>query len=262
LDLIYSIAIRHPLHIPPAPNIFHNTSSIPSIFESGSLTNTLQTIADSNSNLSEITFYTDGSVLDFGSPNCSMGIGWVQTSQDNIIHKFQAQIKYWPCSFKAELTAILSAISTVPKFCTVHIFTDSQSVISRYNSLIQSPYSLSFTNSPYSILWYTFINFIQAYNLQIRFYKVTAHQDNRFNNLADQLAHCHLTSDYLTFKAYNIYNPNYTLLLDEYPLELPIRRSIRTICHAHIYALWSSQHRFQQWSKFLLISTGLQPGYI
>jgi len=75
LDLIYSIAIRHPLHIPSTPSIPYNPASISPIFEFGSLTNILQTIANSNIQLSEITFYTDGSVLDFGTQNCSMGIG-------------------------------------------------------------------------------------------------------------------------------------------------------------------------------------------
>jgi ribonuclease HI len=248
LDLIYSIAIRHPLHIPPTPSISYNSASIPPIFEPGSLTNTLQTIANSNIQLSEITFYTDGSVRDFGTQDCSMGIGWVQIHQNNILHEFQAQIKYWPCSFKAELFAILSAISTAPRSCIIHIFTDSQSVISKFNSLQNSPCSLSFTHTPYSMLWYTLINLTQSYNHQIIFHKVTAHQEDRFNNHADQLARCHLTSDFLIFKPYNIYNPNYSLQLYQYPLELPTRRTIRTICYSHIYALWSSQHRFQQWS--------------
>src|SRR6185295_4847074 len=34
-------------------------------------------------------------------------------------------------------------------------------------------------------------------------------------------------------------------------LELPTRRSIRTICHAHIYALWITQNHFQKWHKIL-----------
>ena len=180
-----------------------------------------------------------------------MGIGWVQIDNSNIIHTFQAQTKYWPCSFKAELIAILSAIITAPRNCQIHIYTDSQSVISKYHSIIHSPSTLQYTNTPYFSIWNSLINFIKAYKLTILFHKVTAHQDNKFNNLADQLAHNHYNLPYLTFNSHNIYNTHFTYNLDNFPIELPIRRCIRTICHAQIYALWSSQHRFQQWSSIL-----------
>ena len=249
LDLLYSIAIRHPSQIPDSTNISIPTTLIPPIFSSYTLTDTLQSIADYNYNQSELHFYTDGSVIQFGTSQCSMGIGWALIEHNNIIHTFQAQTKFWPCSFKAELIAILSAIITVPRNCMVHIYTDSQSVISKYNNLNLISLSLSFINTPYHSLWYTFINFIKSYNIQLTFHKVTAHQDNEFNNLADRLARNHHNLPYLIFNTQNYYNHNYTLQLDNYPIELPIRRCIRTICYAHIYALWTSQNRFQKWSQ-------------
>jgi ribonuclease HI len=175
-----------------------------------------------------------------------MGIGWALVQNNNILNTFQAQTKFWPCSFKAEITAILSAIITAPRNCTVHVYTDSQSAISKYNSTNLTSLKLSFINTPYHSLWYTLINFINSYNIQLIFHKVTAHQDNEFNNLADNLARNHFNLPYLLFNPQNYYNPNYTLQLDNYPIELPIRHCICTICHAHIYALWSSQHRFQK----------------
>ena len=151
-----------------------------------------------------------------------MGIGWALIEHNNIIHTFQAQTKFWPCSFKAELIAILSAIITVPRNCIVHIYTDSQSVISKYNNLNLISLSLSFVNTPYYSFWYIFINFIKLYNIQLTFYKVTAHQDNEFNNLADCFAHNYHNLSYLIFNTQNYYNHNYTLQLDNYPIELPI----------------------------------------
>jgi len=84
----------------------------------------------------------------------------------------------------------------------------------------------------------------QIMQYHIIFYKVTAHQNDQYNNLADQLAHSHYNLSYLTFMPYNIYNSAYTLNLENFPLELPTRHSICTIYHAHIYALWITQHRF------------------
>jgi ribonuclease HI len=248
LDLVYSIAIRHPIQIPLAPSLYISSSQIPQIFDTSTSTSLLQNIADNNSHSSELSFYTDGSVIDLGTNQCSMGIGWVQIENSITIHTFQAQTKYWPCSFKAELTAILSAIVTAPRNCFIQIYTDSQSVISKYNSIIHSPSALQHTKTPYSSIWSSLINFVKAYSLTIQFHKVTAHQDNEFNNLADQLAHNHYNCPYLIFNPQNTYNSYLTYTFDNFPIELPIRRCIRTICHAQIYALWSSQNRFQQWT--------------
>src|SRR5260364_315592 len=143
-----------------------------------------------------------------------MGIGWIQLHNQNILHTFQSQIKFWPCSYKTELVAILSAISTAPRNCSIQIFTDSQSVISKYNNLtnnksISQPPNI--LNTPYGSIWNTLLNFIKSYNLNITFHKVTAHQDNEFNNKADQLAHSHQIAPYLIFNLHNIYNPQHTL---------------------------------------------------
>jgi len=177
-----------------------------------------------------------------------MGVGWVQVDNSVTTHSFQAQVKLWPCSFKAEILAILSAIITAPRNCSVHIFTDSQSVISKYHSICSSVSKLSHTHTPYFSIWQTLINFINSYNIQLTFHKVTAHHDDPFNNLADQLARSHQILPFLTFLTNNPYNLAYTPFIDQFPIEIPIRRSIRTICQAHIIALWTSQHRFQQWS--------------
>jgi ribonuclease HI len=249
LDLIYSIAIRNPISIPLSPHIIIQPSQIPSIFSSNLLNSQLQTITNHNSNSTELTFYTDGSVINLATAQCSMGISWIQTTNSIIAHTFQAQIQNWPCSFKAELTAILSAIITAPRGCTVHIHTDSQSVISKYNSISKSLLPLQYHNTLYFSIWNTLINFINSYQLNIIFHKVIAHSNNELNNAADQLARNHLNLPFLSFNSNNIYNSSFTFTSNNLPIELPTRRSIRTICHAHIYSLWSSQHRVQIWSE-------------
>ena len=247
LDLIYSIQIKTFANIPTPPNLNIQTSQIPPIFFAGPASDILQTFANHNYNSTHLVFYTDGSVVNPQTTQCTMGIGWLQTNNNQIIHTFQAQILLWPCSFKAELLAILSAICTAPRNCNIEIFTDSQSVISKYYSLTQYTAISSSLNTPYWSIWNTFLNFIQSYNLNITFHKVKAHQNDELNNKADQLAHNHTNSPFLILNPYNLYNPLYTITSNNYPLELPIRRSIRTINHANILALWSSQNRFQPW---------------
>ncbi|RIB05043.1 hypothetical protein C2G38_2254036 [Gigaspora rosea] len=213
---------RNPTSIPILPNLLIPTAQIPSFFHSSPALDTLQSICHYNSHLTELTFYTDGSVIDLGNSQCSMGIGWIQLHNQNILYTFQSQIKFWPCSFKAELVAVLSAISTAPKNCSIQIFTDSQSIISKYSSLIHTmPLSKPF-NIPYWPIWNTLLNFIRSYNLNITFHKVIAHQNDEFNNKADQLARCHQTALYLLFDSQNIYNHNFTLSVDNISIELPI----------------------------------------
>ena len=66
-DLLYYIAIRHPSQIPDSTNISIPITLIPPIFSLCTLTNILQSIADYNYNQSELHFYTDGSVIQFGT---------------------------------------------------------------------------------------------------------------------------------------------------------------------------------------------------
>ena len=124
--------------------------------------------------------------------------------------------------FKAKILAILSAIITAPRHCFVHIFTDSQSVISKYHNICQSLSNLSHTHTPYFSIWQTLINFIKSYNIQLTFHKVTAHQDDPFNNLADQLAHNYQILSYLTFSTNNLYNFTNTPFIDQFSIKIPI----------------------------------------
>ena len=136
-DLIYNLAIRYLFTIPPLPSINLKNNYITEIFGFNETSKFLQNIAIQNLNQQELIFYTDGLVQNICTDQCSMGIGWVQIYNNQAIQTFAAQIKTWPSSYKAELIAILSAISTTPKNCKIKIFTDSQSVISKFNKIQQ-----------------------------------------------------------------------------------------------------------------------------
>ena len=135
LDLIYATANRNLLYIPPTPNILIYNNPVFEIFNSNNLSYYLNNIAISNSNSTNLTFYTDGSVQNLMTNQCSMGIGWIQVENNSITNSFAAQVQYWPSSYKMELLAVLSAISTAPRNCKVDIYTDSQFVISKYQKL-------------------------------------------------------------------------------------------------------------------------------
>src|SRR6185295_3126563 len=129
LDLLSSAAIKWPspnLILSPMPTIPISNFISSAIFEASETTNELNQISLSNSLQNSFNFYTDGSVIDIGTNNCTMGISWVQVdSNELIVHKFSAKIHLWPSSYKAELFSILAAISTTPRNSTINIYTDS-----------------------------------------------------------------------------------------------------------------------------------------
>ena len=74
IDLIYSTAIKHPITIPPPPTILIDDFLPTILFHDNEASQDLIQIALSNTNLQHFTFYTDGSVIDIGTNQCSMGI--------------------------------------------------------------------------------------------------------------------------------------------------------------------------------------------
>ena len=139
LDLLSFAAIKWPLpnSLPlllpsiPISNFISST-----IFEASDATNRLDQISSNNLSYNLFNFYTDSSVIGISTNNCTMGIGWVQVdSNDQVIHKFTAKVHLWPSSYKAELFSILSAVSTTSRNSTINIYTDSQSIISKFIQL-------------------------------------------------------------------------------------------------------------------------------
>ena len=96
IDLIFSTAVKYPLSPPLSsslPSIPIQYSATSEIFHSSNKTNSLIEISLANLSCNNFNFYTDGSVIDIGTNQCSMGIGWVQVDDNNhIINKFSAKI--------------------------------------------------------------------------------------------------------------------------------------------------------------------------
>jgi len=243
LDLICSTAVKHPTFTPSLPTISITNSAAFEIFNSSEATDKLISISHYNLSYHQLSFYTDGSVIDIGTNQCTMGIGWIQIDNNNqIINSYSAKIQSWPSSYKAELLSILSAISTAPCNSVIDIFTDSQSVISKFNNLqLNSTHPnklFKFNSWP---IWHTLLNIIKSFKLHITLHKVQAHSDNHLNEQADSLAKQHPLSPLLSFNHTNIYNLYFSLQWKQHYVELPTRYFIKQICKAYILAIWASQ---------------------
>jgi ribonuclease HI len=93
--------------------------------------------------ITSLEFYTDGSVKDIGTPNCSASFASVHTSLDAPRFDFSARINNWPSSTRAEIAAIVATLLICPNYSHVTIFTDSQSSIDEFNNLSKNNYPLT-----------------------------------------------------------------------------------------------------------------------
>ncbi|GBB92789.1 hypothetical protein RclHR1_20570004 [Rhizophagus clarus] len=83
---------------------------------------------------SHYRYYTDGSLINLGTPEVSMGWSWVQIIPDagylnSVATYAHGTIRNWPSSTRAEAAAIYAALSVTPADSTVTIYTDSQAAI-------------------------------------------------------------------------------------------------------------------------------------
>ena len=155
-----------------------------------------------------------------------------------VLHDYSATIQLWPSSYKAKLLAILSAICTYPRNSNITIYTDSQSVISKFNKLTPQPPG---PNKQYSYnywpIWHILLNLVRSYKLTIKLQKIIVHSNNTFNNLADSLAKNWNYITNLEFLHNNIYNLSDYLQYTTYVFEQATRKSIKNICNSHIIAI-------------------------
>ena len=110
-------------------------SDIDSIFN---LTTSLKLnqIAHHFINASSLSFFTDGSLKNLGSPTVQMGIAWLQTDPRQLPLTFNASFSlHCPSSCLAELIAIIAALFVSPPNSSIKIFTDSASAISNFQKM-------------------------------------------------------------------------------------------------------------------------------
>ncbi|GBB98373.1 hypothetical protein RclHR1_32030001, partial [Rhizophagus clarus] len=79
---------------------------------------------------SHYRYYTDGSLINLGTPDVSMGWSWVQIIHDagylnSVTAYAHGTIRCWPSSTRAEIAAIYAALSVTPEDSVVSLYTDS-----------------------------------------------------------------------------------------------------------------------------------------
>ncbi|PKC10319.1 hypothetical protein RhiirA5_374770, partial [Rhizophagus irregularis] len=144
---------------------------------------------------SRYIFFTDGSLINLGTPDVSMGWSWMQIVPDagfpnSIATYAHGLIRDNPSSSRAEAAAIYAVLTISPRDSEVTIYTDSQTAIDGLRSCSSSVYlnsRLYYKTSNFE-LWAIIERTILSKNLTVLPVKVKAHSGNYLNDFADSLA--------------------------------------------------------------------------
>ncbi|EXX64448.1 hypothetical protein RirG_142630 [Rhizophagus irregularis DAOM 197198w] len=165
------------------------------------------------------TFYTDGSLINLGTSDVSMG---------------------W------EAAAIYAALSASPANSVVHIYTDSQSFIKDLKHYFLSDYSDSrlYYKTTNFELWAIIQKLIVDKNLSVLPFKVKAHSNFYWNDFADSLANtAHTSKEAVLISCLNLaVVHDYILLYND------------VVCESNLRHLFKQYHQMLYMKDLLALS--------
>jgi ribonuclease HI len=224
--------------------IFYNNPTItPALFNPPHLHGLLEGIKGVFADQRRLTFYTDGSLVNLNTEEVSMGIGWTQVEPNTPHQDFSARVTDWPSSARAELLAVLTALYTCPKACTVVICTDSLTTINRYTQLI-NPLTTNRQKLkiPNHTIWTTILKFIDEAELNLSFVKIKGHSNDINNDKADRLAKEGRSKDILDFN--NLVRMNNTVVFkwNDITIEGSLRNHMKMVSQTYVKEKWINGH--------------------
>ncbi|GBB94894.1 hypothetical protein RclHR1_24350002 [Rhizophagus clarus] len=203
---------------------------------------------------SHYRYYTDGSLINLGTPEVSMGWSWVQLIPDALYLNFvttyaHGTIQNWPSSTRAEAAAIYAALRVSPEDSTVTVYTDSQAAIDGLNLCVSSTYTNSrlYYKTTNFELWASIESSIRSKRLTVLPVKVKGHDGNYWNEFADSLANSAHHSDMaplLTAAEYTS-SHNVRLVYDNIVCESNPRRLLKLYFQATFLKDLLTYKRFQ-----------------
>ncbi|GET64519.1 ribonuclease H-like domain-containing protein [Rhizophagus irregularis DAOM 181602=DAOM 197198] len=198
-------------------------------------------------------FYTDGSLINLGTPDVSMGWSWVQVLDgagffQSVAAHAHGIIHNWPSSTRAEIAAIHAALTVTPPSSTVTIHTNSQSAIDGLRLCATFSYSNSrlYYKTTNFELWAIIERLISSKSLSVTAVKVKGHSGNFYNDYADSLANsAHTSSSAILLSDLDQVSPHdFVLNYDDVLCESNPRRLFKQ----YSQMLW--MHRLTRLSRF------------
>jgi ribonuclease HI len=211
----------------------------------GPIQKELFTIQHNLQNATNLEFYTDGSLIDFGKEFMSMGFAFVQTHNSAPKIEFKASLENWPTATRAETAALVAALLVTPVNCNIKIYTDSQSVIDHFKTNINNFSIRSFFRETDNILWEIIREVVKDNNLIIEFIKVDAHTGNYWNDIVDNLAKQSHNSNQLPLQLNSLYLDNIVVIpyWKNISIEINLRNFITKLSRNIGFEVWIQLNR-------------------
>ncbi|GBB85652.1 hypothetical protein RclHR1_12140001 [Rhizophagus clarus] len=203
---------------------------------------------------SHYRYYTDGSLINLGTPDVSMGWSWVQLIPDagylnSVATYAHGTIQNWPSSTRAEAAVIYAALSVSSDDSTITIYTDSQAAIDGLSLCASSSYSNSrlYYKTTNFELWASIESSIRSKCLTVFPVKVKGHDGNYWNEFADSLANSAHHSDMAPLLPAAVYTSSHDvrLVFDNVVCESNPRRLFKLYFQATLLKDLLSLKRFQ-----------------
>jgi ribonuclease HI len=218
----------------PPPPVFQDNLLLRYV-ERGSLRDQLLDLQHTLSNYTKLEFYTDGSVQDIFTEQCSMTFAFMQTFSFAPTIQFSSTIEKWCSSNRAELFAVFATLLISPRNAHITIYTDSKSIIDHYDNFSHFNYPFLprniFKQSSNISLWSYIFDIINLNSLSLSFVKVKAHSANIYNNQVDALA-CSAHDFNALPLIHNFFNFNsisYFPLWKNIPVEINLRQFLTSV---------------------------------
>ncbi|GBB87395.1 hypothetical protein RclHR1_13860007 [Rhizophagus clarus] len=165
-------------------------------------------------------YYTDGSLINLGTPEVSMGWSWVQIIPDagylnSVATYTHGTIRNWPSSTRAEAAAIYAALSATLADFTITIYTDFQAAIDGLRLCASSSYTNSrlYYKTTNFELWAFIERLVYTKSLAVSPDKVKGHDGNYWNEFADSLANFTHHSDMAPLLPVDAYTSSHSVRL-------------------------------------------------
>ena len=214
------------------------------------LFNTINSISYTLRGHASLSFHTDGSLVNFASPNARMGAAFILTEPSNLNIQLAISTTSWPSAYKAELLAVFLSLLVAPNNCTVNLFSDCDSVIKHFEYINNGSFNniRNIFKQPQHNLWLMVLQEIQNKNLTILWHKVNSHSGDVNNDAVDRLARFSAYNQVSTVNSDIDYNPLlYLPCWNSRLINVHYRHFIRSLTYLQGLNSWNTLGRFSDY---------------